>query len=162
MFLVVPLVAAILDLGRPSVLLTLSGVAALHLAGETFLDRVGRPLSHTRSVQVVLATWAGGLAMLGAAGWAPSVFVYHFEPVVVVAVVAGCFIGLVSPPATAVLWGVAATAAVAMGASMAGPLTAEVGVGAASIAAGMLPGAIVGQGLERSIARQRRTLTFEP
>jgi hypothetical protein len=161
MFLVVPLIGAILDLGRPSLMLTLSGMAALHLAGEIFLERIGRPLSEDKSLQIVLVTWVAGLAVLGAAGWTGSVSGYQFEPVVVVAVLAGCFIGLVSPLPLATLWGVAATAAVALGASLVGPMTADAGVAATSVAAGTLSGAIIGSILWRALDRRGRTLTFE-
>ncbi|HTE65851.1 MAG TPA: hypothetical protein VK736_06295 [Candidatus Binatia bacterium] len=162
MFLVVPLGAAILDLGRPSLMLTLSGLAALHLAGELFLERTGHPISEDRSLRIVLVSWVAGLTVLGGAGWAGSVAGYHFESVIVVGVLAACFVGLVSRPPIAALWGVAATAAVALGASLVGPMTADAAMGAASVAAGILPGLIVGQGLERSVERRRRPLTFEP
>ncbi len=161
MFLVVPLTAAILDVGRPSLMLTLSGLAALHVAGELFLERTGHPISEDGSLRIVLVSWIAGLTMLGAAGWAGSASGYHFEPVVVVGVLAGCFIGLVSPPPIAALWGVAATAAVALGASLVGPLTTDAAMGAAAVAAGILPGLTVGWGLERSFDRRKRTLTVE-
>jgi hypothetical protein len=159
-FLAVPLLGAILDLGRPSLMLTLSGLAALHLAGEIFLDRVGRPIPADRSLQMILVTWVAGLAVLGAGGWTGSVPAYHSEVVVVVGVVAGCYIGFGSPLPVAMLWGAAATAAVAMGASLVGPLSAEVGVAAASVAAGTCCSAIVREVLERSMERRRRTLSL--
>ncbi|MGH2462025.1 MAG: hypothetical protein ACRDFZ_00180 [Candidatus Limnocylindria bacterium] len=158
LFLIIPLAGAILEMGRPSLLLTLGGVAALHLAGEIFLERVGRPIPGDRSLQLILLTWVAGLAVLGAGGWTMPVLDYHSELVVVVGVVAGCYIGLGTPLPVALLWGVAATAAVAMGASLIGPFTAEVGVAAASVAAGTSSGAIVREILQRSTYRRRRTV----
>lgn len=162
LFLFVPLTAAILEIGRPSLMLTLSGLAALHLAAEIFLDRIGKPISEDQSLRNVLVTWVAGLAFVGAAGWAGSDSSYHLEPVVVVGVAAGCLIGLVCPAPLAALWGVAGTAAVAMGVAMVAPFTAEAGVAAASVAAGTYSGALVGFALERSLDRRRRPLAFEP
>lgn len=161
LFLFVPLAAAILGIGRPSLMLTLSGLAALHLAVEIFLDRIGKPTSEDQSLRTVLVTWVAGLAFVGAAAWAGSDSGYHLEPVVVVGVAAGCLIGLVCPAPLAALWGVAGTAAVAMGVAMVAPMTVEAGVAAASVAAGTYSGAIVGFALERSLDRRRGALSFE-
>jgi hypothetical protein len=162
LFLFVPLAAAIFEIGRPSLMLTLSGFAALHLAVEIFLDRIGRPISEDESLRTVLVTWVAGLAFVGAAAWAGSDSGYHLEPVVVVGVATGCLIGLVCPAPLAALWGVAGTAAVAMGVAMVAPMTVAAGVAAASVAAGTYSGAIVGFALERSLEHRRRALTFEP
>lgn len=162
LFLIVPLAGAILDIGRPSLMLTLSGLAALHLAAEIFLDRIGKPISEDQSLRNVLVTWVAGLAFVGAAAWAGSDSGYDLEPVVVVGVAAGCLVGLVCPAPLAAMWGVAGTAAIAMGVAMVAPMTVEAGVAAASVAIGTFSGAIVGFALERSMDHRRRPLTFEP
>ncbi len=56
----------------------------------------------------------------------------------------GFAVGLGSPRAVAILWTVAAGAAVALGASLTGPLTAEPAMVVAAIAIGTWFGAVVG------------------
>jgi EAL domain-containing protein (putative c-di-GMP-specific phosphodiesterase class I) len=157
-FVAVPLVSALLDLGRPSLLLTLSGLAALHLAADLFLERIGHPISPDRLLQLSLITWPAGFAVLGAAGWTASTGEFHGELIGLVGVVVAGFVGIVTQPLTAVLWGVAALAALAMGASLEGPVTVETMIAAASIAVGTFFGSVLGGILERFMDRRRHLL----
>jgi EAL domain-containing protein (putative c-di-GMP-specific phosphodiesterase class I) len=157
-FVAVPLVSALMHLGRPSLLLTLSGLAALHLAADLLLERIGHPISPDRLLQLSLITWPAGFAVLGAAGWTASTGDFHGELIGLVGVVVAGFVGIVTQPLTAVLWGVAALAALAMGASLEGPVTAETLIAVASIAVGTFFGSVLGRTLERFMDRRRHLL----
>jgi EAL domain-containing protein (putative c-di-GMP-specific phosphodiesterase class I) len=157
-FVAVPLVSALMHLGTPSLLLTLSGLAALHLAADLLLERIGHPISPDRLLQLSLITWPAGFAVLGAAGWTASTGEFHGELIVLVGVVVAGFVGIVTQPVTAVLWGVAALAALAMGASLEGPVTAVTMIAAASIAVGTFFGSVLGGILERFMDRRRHLL----
>jgi len=157
-FVAVPLLSAVMGLGRPSLLLTLSGLAALHFAADLLLERAGHPISPDRLLQLSLITWPVGFAVLGAAGWTPSTGEFHGELIGLVGVVVAGFVGIVTQPVTAVLWGVAALAALAMGASLEGPVTGETIIAAASIAVGTFFGSVLGGILERFLDRRRHLL----
>jgi EAL domain-containing protein (putative c-di-GMP-specific phosphodiesterase class I) len=157
-FVAVPLVSALLDLGTPSLLLTLSGLAAIHLATDVLLERIGHPISPDRLLQLSLITWPAGFAVLGAAGWTASTGEFHGELIVLVGVVVAGFVGIVTQPVTAILWGVAALAALALGASLEGPVTGETMIAAASIAMGTFFGSVLGGILERFMDRRRHLL----
>jgi hypothetical protein len=143
-FLVVPLLGAILDLGNPSILLTLSGVAAIYLALDLFLSWIGRPASAELGSHFNLVAWTAGIAVLAAASWPEPAWQYHGELVTLVGMATGFAVGMGSPRTVAALWTVAAGAAVALGASLTGPLTAEPAMVVAAIAIGTWFGAVVG------------------
>ncbi len=143
-FLVVPLLGAILNMGSPSWLLTVSGVAALYLAIDLFLSWIRRPVPAELAAYSNLVAWIAGLAVLAAAGWTSAAFQYHGELVALVGMATGFAVGLGSPRAVAFLWTVAASAAVALGASLTGPLTAEPAMVVAAVAIGTWFGAVVG------------------
>jgi EAL domain-containing protein (putative c-di-GMP-specific phosphodiesterase class I) len=157
-FVAVPLVSALMHLGTPSLLLTLSGLAALQLAADLLLERIGHPISPDRLLQLSLITWPAGFAVLGVAGWTASTGEFHGELIGLVGVVVAGFVGIVAQPLTAVLWGVAALAALAMGASLEGPVTADTMIAAASIAVGTFFGSVLGGILERFMDRRRHLL----
>ena len=157
-FVAVPLVSAFMGLGRPSLLLTLSGLAALHLAVDLLLERIGHPISPDRLLQLSLIAGPAGFAVLGAAGWTASTGEFHGELIGLVGVVVAGFVGIVTQPVTAILWGVAAMAALAMGASLEGPVTAETMIAAASIAVGTFFGSVLGGILERFMDRRRHLI----
>jgi hypothetical protein len=52
LFVAAPLLSAVMCLGRPSLLLTLSGLAALQLAADLLLERIGHPISPDRLLQL--------------------------------------------------------------------------------------------------------------
>jgi hypothetical protein len=142
-FLVVPLLGAILNMGSPSWLFTVSGVAALYLAVDLFLSWIRRPVPAELAAYSNLVAWIAGLAVLAGAGWATAGFQYHGELVALVGIVTAFAVGLGSPRNVAALWAVAAGAAVALGASLTGPLTAEPVMVVAAIAVGTWFGAAV-------------------
>jgi hypothetical protein len=149
MFLVVPLLAALLDLGNASILLTLSGAAAIYLALDLFLTWIGRPVASELGSNLNLVAWTAGIGVLAAAGWPEPAWQYHGELVTIVGMATGFAVGMGSPRAVAVWWTVAASAAVALGASLTGPLTAEPAMVVAAIAIGTWFGAVVGLVVER-------------
>jgi EAL domain-containing protein (putative c-di-GMP-specific phosphodiesterase class I) len=157
-FVAVPLVSAVMGLGTPSLLLTLSGLAALLLAADLLLERAGHPISPDRLLQLSLITWPAGFAVLGAAGWTASTGEFHGELIGLLGVVVAGFVGIVTQPLTAVLWGLAALAALALGASLEGPVTAATMIAAASIAVGTFFGSVLGEILERFLDRRRHLL----
>ena len=154
-FVAVPLVAAVMGLGNPSLLLTLSGLAALYLAADLLMERMGHPISPDRLLRVNLVTWIAGFAILGAAGWTPSSGEFHGELIVLVAAMVAGFVGIVTQPVPAVLCGVAAMAAAALGASLKGPVTAETVIAASAIAVGTLVGTTLAAILLRVLDRRR-------
>lgn len=158
MFVAAPLVSAVLGLGNSPLLLTLSGLAALHLATDLLLERAGHPVSPDRLLQLSLITWPAGFAVMGAAGWTPLTGEFHGELIVLVGVVVAGFVGIVTQPVTAVLWGVAALAALGLGASLEGPVTGETMIAAASIAVGTFFGSVLGAILEGFLDRRRHLL----
>jgi hypothetical protein len=149
LFLVVPLLAALLDLGNASILLTLSGAAAIYLALDLFLSWIGRPVTAELASHLNLVAWTAGIAVLAAAGWPEPAWQYHGELVTLVGMATGFAVGMGSPRTVAALWTVAAGAAVALGASLTGPLTAEPAMVVASIAIGTWFGAVVGLVVDR-------------
>jgi hypothetical protein len=155
MFLVVPLLAAVLDLGNASILLTLSGAAAIYLALDLFLSRIGRPVAAELGSHLNLVAWTAGIAALAAAGWPEPAWQYNGELVTLVGMATGFAIGMGSPRGVAALWTVAAGAAVALGASLTGPLTAEPAMVVAAIAIGTWFGAVVGLVVEALAAPHR-------
>jgi hypothetical protein len=143
-FLVVPLLGAILNMGSPSWLLTVGGAAALYLAVDLFLTWLRRPVQAEVAAYANLVAWTSGLAVLAAASWTTAAWQYHGELVGLVGMVTAFAVGLGSPRNVAALWTVAAAAAVALGASLTGPLTAEVAMVVAAIAIGTWFGGAVG------------------
>jgi hypothetical protein len=163
-FLVVPLLGAILHMGSPAWLLTVSGVAALYLSVDLFLTWMRRPVPAELAAYSNLVAWIAGIAVLSAAGWTTAAWQYHGELVALVGMATGFAVGLGSPRAVALLWTVGACAAVALGASLTGPLTAEPAMAVAAIAIGTWFGAVVGLIVERLSPAQRPVarLTFDP
>jgi hypothetical protein len=161
MFLVVPLLGAVLGLGNPSILLTLGGAAAIYLAVDLFLSSFGRPASAELGSHLNLVAWTAGIAVLAAAGWPEPAWQYHGELVTLVGMATGFAVGMGSPRAVAALWTVGAGAAVALGASLTGPLTAEPAMVVAAIAIGTWFGAVVGLVVER-VAAPHRSLARVP
>lgn len=157
-FLVVPLFGAILDLGNPSLLLTLSGAAAIYLALDLFLSWIGRPVSAGLGSHLNLVAWTAGIGVLAAAGWPEPAWQYHGELVTLVGMATSFAVGMGSPRAVATLWAVATGAAVALGASLTGPLTVEPAMVVAAIAIGTWFGAVVGLVVDRVAAPHRSSV----
>ena len=154
-FIVVPLLGAILGMGNPPWLLTISGAAALYLAGDLALSRMGHPVSFALGAHVNLVAWTAGIGAISAAAWTAGGFEYHGELVALVGMVAALAVGLGSSRVEAVLWTVAAGAAVALGASVVGRLVVESGMAVAAIGVGTWFGAVVGVVMERMIPGRR-------
>lgn len=154
-FIVVPLLGAILEMGNPPWLLTISGVAALYLAGDLLLSWLGRPVAAGVGSHLNLVAWTAGIGAISAAAWTAGAFEYHGEPVALVGMVAALAVGLGSSRPEAVLWTVAAGSAVALGASVAGQLVVESGMAVAAVAVGTWFGAVVGVVAERMIPGRR-------
>jgi hypothetical protein len=148
-FIVVPLLGAVLKMGNPSWLLTISGAAALYLAVDLLLSWLRHPVRAGVGQHLNLIAWTAGIGAMSAAAWTASGFPYHGELVALVGVVSALAVGLGSSRAEAVLWTVAAGAAVALGASVSGRLVVESGMVVASIAVGTWFGAVVGVVVER-------------
>lgn len=157
-FVAVPLAAGLLGLGTTTLLFTLSGLAALHLAADVLLERIGRPIPPDRLLQVGLVTWPAGLAILGAASWVQPFGEFHGELIGLVGVVAAGFVGIVTQPTTALLWGLAAMSALGLGASLNRPVTPEMIIAVGSIAVGTFFGTVLGHTLERFLNRRRHLL----
>lgn len=143
-FIVVPLLGAVLEMGNPSWLLTISGAAALYLALDLLLSWLRRPVAPAVGSRLNLMAWIAGLGALSAAAWNADAFRYDGELVVLVGMVAALAAGLGSSRAEAILWTVAAGAAVALGASVTGRLVVESGMVVAAMAVGTWFGAVVG------------------
>jgi hypothetical protein len=154
-FLVVPLLGAFLGMGAPSLLMTLSGVAALWLAADLFLAWIRRPVGRDLASSLDLMAWTAGLAVLAAAGWKSAAFEYHGEPVALVGAVIAVGVGLGSPRTVTVVWAVAAGTAVALGASLVTSLTAESAIAPAAIAVGAWFGAAIGVVVDRLVPVSR-------
>lgn len=150
-FVVVPLLGAVLQMGNPSWLLTISGAAALYLALDLLLSWLRRPVPATVGSHLNLVAWIAGLGALSAAAWNAAGFQYDGELVVLVGMVAALAAGLGSARIEAILWTVAAGAAVALGASVSGLLVVESGMVVASMAVGTWFGAVVGLLVERMV-----------
>ncbi len=155
LFLVVPLLGAVLGMGTPSLLFTLAGAASLYLAVDLFLAWLRRPVSAELGSNLNLVAWTGGIGVLAAAGWTVGAWQFHGELVALVGMGAGFAVGLGSPRAVAFFWTVAAGAAVALGASLTGPLTAEPAMAVAAIAIGTWLGAVVGLVVDHITAPHR-------
>jgi hypothetical protein len=154
-FLVVPLLGALLGMGAPSLLMTLSGVAALWLAVDLFLSWVRRPVGRDLASSLNLMAWTAGLCLLAAAGWQSAAFEYHGELVALVGAVTAVGVGLGNPRTVAFVWAVAAGTAVALGASLVAPLTAESAIAPAAIAVGAWFGAAIGVVVDRFVPVSR-------
>lgn len=150
-FVVVPLLGAVLELGNPSWLLTISGAAALYLAADLLLSWARRPVRPAIGSHINHVAWVAGIGAVSAASWNAAAFRYDGELVVLIGMVAALAVGLGSSRTEAVLWAVAAGAAVALGASVAGQLLVESGMVAAAIAVGTWFGAVVGLIVERMV-----------
>jgi hypothetical protein len=148
-FLVVPLLGAFLGMGAPSLLMTLSGIAALWLAVDLFLAWIRRPVGRDLASSLNLMAWTAGLAVLAAAGWKSAAFEYHGGLVALVGALIAVGVGLGSPRTVAVVWAVAAGTAVALGASLVTSLTAESAIAPAAIAVGAWFGAAIGVVVDR-------------
>jgi hypothetical protein len=155
LFLVVPLLGAFLEVGSPPLLLTVAGVAALYLAIDLFLSWLRRPVRAELASSLNLVAWVGGIAVLAAAGRSNDGWPFHGELVAFVGAVTAVGVGLGSPRGVALLWAVAAGAAVALGASATGPLTGESAMVAAAIAVGTWFGAVIGAVTDRLVHVRR-------
>ena len=143
LFLVVPLLGAFLQMGSPSILLLVAGLAAVYLAVDLFLAWLGRPVPEEPAASLNLVAWVSGIFVLAAGSWSAAAWQFHGELVTLVGAVTAVGVGLGSSRAVAVLWTVAAAAAVAAGASVSGPLGAESAMAAAAIAVGTWFGAVI-------------------
>jgi hypothetical protein len=146
-FLTVPLVAGFVGAGDPARLFTLSGAAALLLAADLLLERVGRPTLPSRSIAIGLIGWMAGLLLLGAAGqteFGP----YRGEAAAVVGVIAAAFVAAVCPRPTAVMWSLAAAGAVGLGASLVGPPNPGMAMAVSAIAVGAVAGFVLRANLD--------------
>ena len=161
-FIVVPLLGAVLGMGNPPWLLTISGAAALYLAVDLLLSWLRRPVTRALGSHVNLVAWTAGIGAMSAAAWTAGAFEYHGELVALVGMVAGLAVGLGSSRVEAVLWTVAAGAAVALGATMAGRLVEESAMVVAAIAVGTWFGAVVGVVVERMIPGRRTRAGARP
>jgi hypothetical protein len=153
--LVVPLLGAFLGMGSPQILMTLAGAAALWLAIDLLLAWMRRPVSIEVGGYLNLVAWTAGLGVLAAAGWKSAEFEYHGELVALVGAVVAVGVGLGSPRVVTVVWGIAAATAVALGASMVAPLTAQSAVAPAAIAVGAWFGAAIGVVVDRIVPASR-------
>ena len=162
LFFVVPLLGAFLEIGTPSWLLTMSGVAALYLAVDLFLEWLRRPVPASVGSSLNLLAWVAGIGVLAAAGWDPETRQFHGELVALVGTVTAVGVGLGNARAVAILWTLAAAAAVAFGASVPGPLTGESAVVPASLAVGTWFGAVIGAVMDRLLRVRRAPLGERP
>jgi hypothetical protein len=153
--LVVPLLGAFLGMGTPPLLMTLSGAAALWLAVDLLLSWGRRSVPIEVGGYLNLLAWTAGLGLLAAAGWKSSAFEYHGELVALVGAVVAVGVGLGSPRVVTVVWALAAATAVAFGASMVAPLTAESVIAPAAIAVGSWFGAAIGVVVDRLVPVSR-------
>jgi hypothetical protein len=144
LFLVVPLLGAFLQMGSPAVLLTVAGLAALYLAVDLLLAWLGRPVPEETAASLNLVAWASGIFVLAAGSWSAAAWQFQGELVTLVGAMTAVGVGLGSSRVVAVLWTVAAAAAVAAGASVSGPLTVESAMVAAAMAVGTWFGAVIG------------------
>jgi hypothetical protein len=134
--------AALVGAGDLARLLTLSGAAALLLAADLLLERMGRPTPPTRSLAIGLIGWVAGLLLLGAAGqteFGP----YRGEAATIVGVIAAAFVGVACPRPTAVLWSLSAAAAVGLGASLVGPPNPGMAMAVSAVAFGAVAGIVL-------------------
>jgi hypothetical protein len=154
-FLVVPLFAAFLGIGTPTMLLTLSGVAALWLAIDLLLGWARRPVPAEAGAYLNLLAWTAGLGFLAAASWTPGAFEFHGEVITLVAAVTAVAVGLGSQRSVAVAWAVAGATAVALGASFMGPLTGTSAIAASAVAVGTWFGAAIGVVVDRVVPASR-------
>jgi hypothetical protein len=152
-FIVVPLLGALLGMGEPAWLLTLSGGAALYLAFDLFLSWLRRPVPAELGANLNLVAWSAAIGVASAAAWSSEAFDYHGELVALVGMVAAVAVGLGSPRSVAVLWVVAAGAAVGVGASVNGQLAAETGMVVAALAVGAWLGGVIWVVAERLVPR---------
>jgi hypothetical protein len=155
-FLVVPLLGSFLGMGSPQLLMTLSGAAALWLAVDLLLAWARRPVPVESGAYLSLVAWATGLGVLAAAGWQASAFEYHGELVTMVGAVTAVGVGLGNPRTVTVAWVLAAGTAVALGASVVAPLTAESVMAPAAIAVGAWFGAAIGVVVDRLVPSRAR------
>ena len=147
-FFVVPLVAAAVGAGDFARLITLSGAAALLLAADILLERMGRPTEPSRSLAVGLIGWLAGLLLLGAAGQM-EFGLYRGEAGAVVGVIAAAFVAVVCPRPTALMWSLAAAGAIGLGASLVGPPNPGMAMAVSAIAVGAVSGFLLGASLDR-------------
>ncbi len=154
-FIVVPLLGAFLGAGNPSWLLTISGVAALYLAVDLLMSWLRRPVSADLGSHLNLVAWTAGIGAVSTAAWASETFQYHGAIVALVGVVAALAVGLGSSRPAAILWTVAAGAAVALGASVSGRLVVDSAMAATAIAVGAWFGAVIGLLVERLVPQAR-------
>jgi hypothetical protein len=161
-FIVVPLLGAVLLMGSPPWLLTISGAAALYLAVDLLLSWLRHPIPHALGSHLNLVAWTAGIGAMSAAAWTTGAFEYHGELVALVGMVAALAVGLGSSRAEAMLWTVAAGAALALGASLAGQLVVESAMVVAAIAVGTWFGAVVGLVVERMIPGRRARAAAVP
>lgn len=150
-FVVASLLGAVLEMGNASWLLTISGTAALYLAADLLLSWARRPVRSAMGSHINHVAWVVGIGAVSAASWNADAFRYDGELVALVGMIAALAVGLGSSRAEAVLWTVAAGAAVALGASVTGQLLVESGMVVAAIAVGTWFGAVVGLVVERMV-----------
>jgi hypothetical protein len=153
--LVVPLLGAFLEMGSPQLLMTISGAAALWLAIDLLLAWFRRSVPVALGGYLNLVAWTAGLGVLAAAGWKSAAFEYHGELVALVGAVVAVGVGLGSPRMVTVVWALAASTAVALGASMVAPLTVESAIAPAAIAVGAWFGAAIGVVVDRLVPAYR-------
>ena len=142
-------------------------VAATVDALEASLRAIGTP-ERAGSEKAYLKS---DLAFLGATVWqirdavkaaVRDTRLDHGELVALVGTVTAVGVGLGNARAVAILWTLAAAAAVAFGASVPGPLTGESAVVPASLAVGTWFGAVIGAVMDRLLRVRRAPLGERP
>jgi EAL domain-containing protein (putative c-di-GMP-specific phosphodiesterase class I) len=148
--------SAVLGLGSRPLFLTLAAYTGAWVLIDIVGARSDSRMSPQLGFQLAILTWPAAFVMLGAAGWSGAA--YHGEVVALIGLLVAGMVALVQSLRTTVLWTIAATAGLVIGASFGRPLGQEQVLAAGGILAGAAFGNRMHQVIEDFLGRRKQLL----
>lgn len=150
------LAAALLGLGNPLLFLILASYTSVWILLDILVARSDFRVSPQLGFRIAILTWPAAFVMLGAAGWSGDT--YHGEVVALIGLLVAGMVALVHPLATTVVWTLAGTSGMAIGAALAGPLGQEQVLAVGGVLAGAAFGNRMHQVVEDFLGKRKQLL----
>jgi EAL domain-containing protein (putative c-di-GMP-specific phosphodiesterase class I) len=148
--------SALLGLGSPPLFGTLAAYTAAWILIDIVGARSDSRVSPQLGFQLAIATWPVALVLLGAGGWSGGT--YHGEVVALIGLLVAGMVALVQNVRTTILWTVAATTGLAIGAALGGPFGTQQVLAVGGVLAGAAFGNRMHQVIEDFLGRRKQLL----
>lgn len=148
--------AALMGLGNTPLFLILGGYTGAWILTDLLVTRSDIRVSPLLGFRLATATWPAAFVVLGAAGWSGAA--YHGEVVALIGLLVAGMVALVHTLPTTVLWTLAGTGGISIGAALGGPLGQQHVLAVAGVLAGAAFGNRMRQVIEDFLGRRKRLL----